>query len=252
MGRETAIQKMKWTNDGWLRLEEGGNEPKVEVPAPKLPAHPWEREPTKDDFDKRELNINFQFLRVKLEEDTLSLAERPGFLRLKGRESLNSHHTQALVARRQQSFVYTATTCIDFHPDTFQQMAGLICLYDNRNFYYLYITWEEGKGRCIDVLTSMNGVIDFLFDEKLSIPDEGMYYLKAEVNYDKLRFYHSADGHSWSSIGLVYDYSTLSDEFEEFGGDAHFTGSFVGMCCQDLSGNRKPADFDFFEYKEEA
>jgi xylan 1,4-beta-xylosidase len=251
MGRETAIQKMKWTDDNWLRLEEGGNEPKTEVPAPYLLTHLWEKEPSKDDFKSQKLNINFQFLRVKLEEDTISLTERPGFLRLKGRESLNSHHTQALVVRRQQSFIYTAETCLDFQPDNFQQMAGLISLYDNRNFYYLYLTREENKGRCIDIVTSMDGVTEFLFDEKLSIPDDGMYYLKAEVYYDKLRFYHSADGIDWNRIGLVYDYSTLSDEFEEYGGDAHFTGSFVGMCCQDLSGRRKPADFDYFEYKEE-
>jgi xylan 1,4-beta-xylosidase len=250
MGRETAIQKMKWTADGWIRLENGGNEPQVEVQAPDLPTHQWEREPERDDFDSHELNIHFQSLRVKLEEDTLSLTERPGFLRLKGRESLNSHHTQALVVRRQQSFFYTAETCLDFRPDNFQQMAGLICMYDNRNFYYLYITREEGSGRCIDVMASIDGVTEFLLDEKLSIPAEGLYYLKADVYYDKLRFFHSSHGKNWQRIGPDYDYSTLSDEFGLFGGDAHFTGSFVGLCCQDLSGNRIAADFDYFEYNE--
>ena len=251
MGRETAIQKMKWTDDGWLRLKAGGHEPQVEVPAPNLPVHKWGPEPARDDFDSKTLNINFQFLRVRLNEDTLSLKERPGFLRLKGRESLNSNHTQALVARRQQSFKYTAETCIDFQPESFQQMAGLVCMYDNRTFFYLYLTWEEDKGRCIDVFSDLDGVPEFLLDEKLSIPDKGMYFLKAEVSYDKLRFYHSPDGNVWERIGYDYDYSTLSDEFKWFGGDAHFTGSFVGMCCQDLSGSRKAADFDYFEYREE-
>jgi xylan 1,4-beta-xylosidase len=250
MGRETAIQKMEWTEDGWLRLESGGHEPLAEVQAPNLPAQVWEREPLRDNFDSNKLNLNFQFLRVKLEEDALSLSERPGFLRLKGRESLNSHHTQALVVRRQQSFFYKAETCVDFQPESFQQMAGLICIYDNRNFYYIYLTWEENKGRCIDIIASKGGATEFLLDEKLSIPDEGLYYLKADVNYDKLRFYHSANGKDWEQLGPLYDYSTLSDEFEPGGGHAHFTGSFVGMCCQDLSGRRKPADFDYFEYRE--
>ena len=250
MGRETAIQKMKWTDDGWIRLEGGGNEPLVEVPAPKLPLHKWGQEPVRDDFNGTQLNIHFQSLRIKLEEDTLSLTEKPGFLRLKGRESLNSHHTQALVARRQQSFFYTAETCIDFQPDNFQQMAGLICLYDNRNYYYLYITYEENIGRCLDIMWSMDGVTQFLLEDKLSIVEKGMYYLKADVQYDKLRFFHSADGKKWNRIGPDYDYSTLSDEFEAFGGDAHFTGSFVGICCQDLLGSRKAADFDYFEYRE--
>lgn len=251
MGRETAIQKVKWTDDGWLRLESGSNEAQVEVPAPNLPIHKWEPEPARDHFDKDILNIHFQTLRVKLDEDTISLKERPGFLRIKGRESLNSYHTQALVVRRQQSFFYSAETCLDFQPDTFQQMAGLICMYDNRNFYYLYMTWEEDKGRCIDIISSKDGVTEFLLDEKLSIRNDGMYYFKAKVHYDKLRFYHSVDGKEWKQIGPIYDYSTLSDEFEEGGGDAHFTGSFVGLCCQDLSGRRKPADFDYFEYREE-
>jgi len=129
-------------------------------------------------------------------------------------------------------------------------MAGLICMYDNRNFYYIYLTWEENLGRCIDIISSMDGVTEFLLGEKLSIPNEGKYYLKADVRYDKLKFYHSANGKDWNTIGPVFDYSTLSDEFEEGGGDAHFTGSFVGICCQDLSGRRKAADFDYFEYRE--
>jgi xylan 1,4-beta-xylosidase len=251
MGRETAIQKMKWTDDGWLRLESGGNEPQVEVPAPNLPIHKWEEEPVRDDFNDKKLNVNFQFLRVKLDDSSISLTERPGFLRLKGRESLNSYYTQALVARRQQSFFYTAETCIDFHPETFHQMAGLICMYDNRNFYYLYITHEVNLGRCIDIISSKDGHTEFLLDKKLVLPDVEFYYLKAQVHYDKLRFFHSANGKDWSRLGPVYDYSTLSDEFGAFGGDAHFTGSFVGLCCQDLSGSRKAADFDYFEYREE-
>jgi xylan 1,4-beta-xylosidase len=249
MGRETAIQKMAWTKDHWLRLEYGGNEPQEIVPAPKLPFHTWDPEAIRDDFNSETLNTHFQFLRKKLEEDTISLTERPGFLRLKGKESLNSHHTQALVARRQQSFFFTAETCIDFQPETFQQMAGLVCMYDNRNFYYIYISTEDDTGRCIDIVSSKDAVTEFLLDDKLSIPNEGLYYLKAQVSYDKLRFYHSPDGKNWNQLGPIFDYSTLSDEFEAFGAGAHFTGSFVGICCQDLSGRTKAADFDYFEYR---
>lgn len=34
IGRETAIQKMRWTKDGWLVLEAGGNMPQTEVEMP--------------------------------------------------------------------------------------------------------------------------------------------------------------------------------------------------------------------------
>jgi xylan 1,4-beta-xylosidase len=33
-------------------------------------------------------------------------------------------------------------------------------------------------------------------------------------------------------------------------GTPNFTGAFVGMCCQDLAGTRRPADFDYFVYRE--
>ncbi len=250
MGRETSIQKMEWTADGWIRLAKGGNEPEVMVEAPKLPEHKWEKENTRDDFDSPKLNINFQFLRVPLNEDSLSLTERPGFLRLKGRESLSSHHTQSLVVRRQQSFFYTAETRVEFEPENFQQLAGLICMYDNRNFYYLNVTWNEEAGKCIDIMTGINGGFDFPLRKKVSLKKTDKCYLRVTIDYDKLRFYYSTDAKEWKQIGPIFDASTLSDEFEEGGGDAHFTGAFVGLCCQDLSGTRKNADFDYFDYIE--
>jgi hypothetical protein len=30
----------------------------------------------------------------------------------------------------------------------------------------------------------------------------------------------------------------------------NFTGAFVGVCCQDLAGTRRPADFEYFDYRE--
>jgi xylan 1,4-beta-xylosidase len=250
MGRETAIQKMKWTNDGWIRLECGGNEPQVYVKSPNLPEHKWEKDNIRDDFDSDKLNINYQFLRVDLTLDSLSLTERPGFLRLKGRESLNSHHTQSLVARRQQSFIYTAETKLDFQPKNFQQMAGIVAIYDNRNFYYLHATWDEELGKCIDIISSMNGVSDYPLQKKVKLDEASDCYFRITVKYDKLKFFYSTNGQDWNPIGPIFDASTLSDEFEEGGGDAHFTGAFVGICCQDLTKSRKVADFDYFEYKE--
>ena len=38
LGRETAIQKMVWGKDGWLRTLDGQPVPTLETPAPKLPA----------------------------------------------------------------------------------------------------------------------------------------------------------------------------------------------------------------------
>ena len=252
LGRETCLQKMHWTENGWLRLANGGNEPELMVEAPSLPEHKWREIPVRDDFDSEELDINFQFLRIDLEKEGLmSLKERPGYLRLKGGESLNSHHRQSLVARRQQSFFYTAETKLEFDPVHFQQMAGLICMYDNINLYYMHVTYQEGLGRCIDIHSFISAEYgEPLNQNRISIKDEGPVYLRVKVDYDKLRFFYSEDGKNWNFTGVILDASTLSDEFDKGGGDAHFTGAFVGICCQDLSGAGKPADFDYFEYSE--
>ena len=246
LGRETAIEKMTWTDDGWFRLEHGGDKPQLKVQAPHLPEHLWEAEPVRDDFDSPKLNINLATLRIPLGEEMMSLKERPGFLRLKGKESLGSRHRQSLVARRQQSFRYTSTTCVEFEPECFQQMAGLICIYDTQNFYYLRISHDEEIGKCIGIITAQNNVYNQPVKDAC-IEGWNRAYLRAVVDYDELKFSYSTDENKWIPIGPILDISTLSDEFCTEG---KFTGAFVGLCCQDMSGNSKNADFDWFEYIE--
>ena len=53
----------------------------------------------------------------------------------------------------------------------------------------------------------------------------------------------------WRWLPQQFDASILSDECLA-PGQAHFTGAFVGMACQDLAGTGKPADFDYFAYEE--
>ena len=247
LGRETSIQKLTWTEDGWLRLEAGGNSPLEKVPAPDLPEHKWELEPARDDFDQPTLNINFQTLRVPLEENTLSLTERPGYLRLKGKENLSSRNLQSLVARRQQAFTYTAAACVEFDPENFQQMAGMVCYYNNMNFHYIFISNDEKLGKCLSIMTSNNNILDFPLDQPISIERWKSCYLRVTVNYDVLQFSYSADGKDWTNLGPTLDASILSDEHTLGYG---YTGAFVGICCQDLSGQRMHADFDWFEYIE--
>ena len=247
LGRETAIQKVAWGEDGWLRLAEGGNEGFVEVETPNLPEFKPTKAPTRDNFDSDLLNIHFQTLRVPLGEDSLSLKERPGYLRLKGRESLSSKHNQSLVARRWQAFRFTAETCVEFEPETFQQMAGLICYYDNENYYYIRVSWDEKLGKSLGIISCQNNDFKEPLDQEVALQGVDRVYLKVTVDYDLMQFHYSIDGSSWSKLGGLFDASTLSDEFCREG---WFTGAFVGICCQDLSGRRKHADFDYFEYIE--
>ena len=247
LGRETALQQVSWTEDKWLKVGPLAGRAALEVPAPNLPSQPWSEASIREEFNTIELPLEFQSLRIPLNSDTISLSERPGFLRLKGRESIGSRHTQALVARRQQSFCIRAATCLEFTPTHFKHSAGLICLYDQENLFYLKIGFEEGLGRMVEIMTRINGVLDFPLAEPVPIHDAGRWVLSVSVDHDCLQFSYGPEKKSLRLIGEVFDASILSDEHCLEG---KFTGSFVGLCCQDLTGGCCHADFDWFEYQE--
>ena len=252
LGRETAIQKMVWGEDGWLRTLDGEGIPTLETPPPSLPAHTFPPTPTREDFDSPQLPLDFQWLRTPWLEEIFSLTARPGFLRLFGRETLGSLFRQSLVARRQQSHCFSASTVIQFDPEHFQQMAGLICYYNSTKFHYLYISHDERLGKHLRVMScAPDSMQADSFTPPLAISTGEPVHLRVEVDYERLYFAYRVESvdADWRWLPQQFDASTLSDECLA-PGQAHFTGAFVGMACQDMSGAAKPADFDFFEYEE--
>lgn len=255
LGRETAIQRCVWSEDGWLRLAEGGNDPQHSVQAPALPEHPFPQQPEREDFDGSELNIHWQSLRQPFTEDWLSLTERPGYLRLKGMESPNSRFRHSLIGRRQQAFRCEAETAAEFEPETYQQMAGLIYYYNSQNYYYLRIGYDEEAGTNLAVVANDHGIYCEHTEPHIPVPAGKRIYLRLHLNDCDLQFYYSLDGREWSAIGPVLDASKISDEYathlvDGYFTDWGFTGAFIGLCAHDLSGSRKPADFDYFRYQE--
>jgi len=249
LGRETALQKMAWSPDGWLRSADGQGAPQVNVPAPKLASQPFAAPLSRADFDVPELPIDFQWLRSPYPERLWSLKERPGFLRLFGRETLGSQFEQALVARRQEAFCFTARARMEFQPEHFQQAAGLILYYHATKFHYLFLTEDDTVGRHLRVMSCVTDVGDRL-SAPIPLPaGMGNIELRMDVDYERLLFAYRLPGEAWRALPQVFDASVVSDE----AGPPtlpNFTGAFVGVCCQDLAGTRRPADFDYFEYLE--
>jgi len=246
LGRETCLQKVIWSEDGWLRLASGGTKPEKELPAPKgsLP-QPWQKIPERDHFNLVQLDANWSLLRNPADESWLTLKERPGWLRLRGRDSLHSLFEQSLVARRVQDFQFIAETCLEFSPENFMQSAGLICYCDTRQHFYLRVTQDEARGKILGVTLTDDGNYDELFESEIVVNDWKQFFLRAEIDFQKLQFSASPDGKNWRNIGPVLDASKLSDDY---GHGLHFTGAMVGICAQDVSGAKRHADFDYFDY----
>lgn len=251
LGRETAIEAMEWRSDNWIYPK--NDSPLLKIPAPSLLDFPFEKSPVRDNFDDGNLNINFQSLRVPIEETWLTLTERKGFLRLYGRESLSSFHYQSLIARRVQSFQIEASTCVEFEPMTYQQMAGLVCYYNTAHFHYLHIIGELGTNRKFLNIVSFDNCKPTELENYIEITNLKRIYLKVSFNHSDIQFYFATAENEWQKIGGILDGSILSDDYVSESSHRYrpaFTGAFVGLCCQDLSGKQLYADFDWFEYKE--
>ncbi len=245
LGRETAIQPMMWGADGWLRPAL----PQAAVPGVATEAPIVDR---CDTFDGPDLPEPFQWLRTPYPDRLFSLSARPGHLRLHGRETIGSHFEQALVARRQQAFCYTAETEVDFTPTNFQQAAGLVCYYNSTKFHFLHLTADDAGQRRLQVLSvEPIGEGRSRASMPIAVP-AGPIELRAEVDHERLRFAFRATGSAdWQWLDEVFDASLLSDE-ATITGLPNFTGAFVGMACQDMSGQGTPADFRYFAYREDA
>ena len=252
LGRETAIQKMTWGADDWLRTADGTGLPTPETPAPNLPAHAFAARPAREDFDEAALPIDFQWLRSPRPHELFSLTARPGCLRLFGRETLGSWFNQSLVARRQTAHCYSASTIIEFEPEHFQQSAGLVCYYNSAKFHYLHISHDEADGKYLRVMTcSTDSPQTDAFTPPIALPSASRVELRAEIDCERLRFGFRVEqkDREWRWLPQLFDASILSDE-ATIPGQPNFTGAFVGMACQDMSGGGRHADFDWFEYRE--
>ena len=175
------------------------------------------------------------------------LRARKGHLRLHGRESIGSLFSQALVARRQQAHCFTASTLVEFEPNHFQQMAGLVCYYNSTKFHYFYVSRDD-EGKHLRVMSALpDQVAADAFTPPIPMAGGCPIELRVEVDYERLGFAYRVPEGTWEWIPQQFDASILSDEASA-PGMPNFTGAFVGMACQDLAGTAMPADFDWFEY----
>ncbi len=260
LGRETALQEIYWEND-WPYVVggihgrecfdiEGMNE------GPKDNTWPGRVYFNEDIFDGEKpskLNINFQSLRIPLNKKLISTTDRPGYLRLYGHESLASTHTVSFIARRWQSLYFDAQTQLEFNPQSFQQAAGLVCMYDRFNFTFVFVSYDEEKGKCIDMFCRKNKNYYAPLDTPISIPnDVNKISFKVSVNGDKYQYYYSLnEDKTFIPVGPKFSSLELSDDYiQRTIGRGYFTGAFVGITCMDLQGEHLPCDFSYFEYKE--
>ena len=245
LGRETSIQKMMWSPDGWLRMADGSNLAKRIVPAPNLPPHPFPPENPLCDFDDTALPLYFCTPRNEITPDWADLTTRKGYLRLRGRETLSSCYRVSILARRLTSLQVEATTLLEYEPTHYHHLAGITCYYDTDSHFCLYKTFDEVKKQEILAAYAFVNKTMHVLAEPIPLKSGAPLWLRMRVDNDKLHLLYSADGETYLPFGNAQDITVLSDEHSKCG---CFTGTFIGIFAQDTHTQSKWASFDWFRY----
>ncbi len=246
LGRETAMQKMYWNEEGWLRLWGGGNLAKEFFEASELPEVTWEADEERDDFNEKQINLSLYSPRNDPAGFT-DLVSRPGWLLMRGQESLSSLNRASLLAHKLTSLHADASVKMEFSPEAYQHYAGICIYYDNMDYILLRKTYSEAMNcEVIDLLRVKNGQRAAILEEQIKA-GEGAVWFRVSVRGRRTCFCWSKDGKNFLPIGPDFDTSEFSDEFCENG---EFTGTFLGFYCVDALLHEKTAAFDYFEYKE--
>ena len=267
LGRETSMQRVLWFDD-WPRVVDADNRPvphpqatvqfpKLKVPLDVNPPTGRELEGKKlwrntdmiieDDFTGSALHPAFRFLRRDPADD-VRLDIGNCCLELIGRESPVSTFRQTVVAVSAGAFHYSAETCLEFAPDSFQQMAGLMVRYDERNQYYLRIAGGGAEGgRTLGVIRFAAGRFDMPIKPEIVLAP-GPVSLRVEVDAARgCFFWRQNDWADWNRLNVDLNMLQLSDEETWPQG---FTGTFVGMACHDMTGRGWISRFFRFRYEE--
>jgi xylan 1,4-beta-xylosidase len=258
LGRETALQEVHWTADGWPRIRDGV--PAETVPAPLGVTVPAERpvsseEFEQDDFDGPELGVNWSTLRRPATADWVDLTARPSFLRVYGGQSAVGRQRPSLVARRVTARRCELETVLEFDPHNYRQLAGITAYYNSRNWYYLAVTADDDHRPVLDLVTCDSGHVAVAEDSRVDLAGVGRLALRVRLDGPTLDFAWAKDGESqWQAVGPALDATTLSDEYAAQVADGEpaawgFTGAFVGLWVQDLGAEGAYADFDRATYR---
>lgn len=246
LGRETALQKMCWTTDGWLKLAAGGHLAEEYV---SLGPDGCSAEMTESteyiDFLTDSVPVGWYAPRIPAESFTAT-DNRQGWLSLRGQESLCSQNQVSLLARRLTSVCASLTTCLQFSPEVFQHNAGLVIYYDNMNYLFLQQTFDEQQlCKSLYIIQLENGVkredhLNAVFSTEETV------WLRLTVDGHRVQFFRSADNQQWHAIGREYSTVLFSDEHSRYG---EFTGTFVGIGCVDSLLHRQTAHFSCLLYR---
>lgn len=237
LGRETFLAPVSWSEDGWP-IVNGKGTVSLSMDCTTLPQKPLPIQSPMTDFSAKKLGYEWNYL-CNPDSSRYSLAERPGFLRLKASTiTIDKADSPTFVGRRQQHINFEATTCLDISGLKNGSEAGLTTYMSNDFHYDLAV--EDRVGKKFLVLSYKLSNLRHIEKEiPLSVKT---VFLKIEGDKSNYSYYYSTDSNKYEKIGAI---NTRFLSTETAGG---FTGVYLGLFVQSAKDNGSFADFDWFEY----
>lgn len=241
LGRQGVLSQIVYDEDGWptARYPSGPEE------APDLPdgGIPW-TVPRSDLFDGARLAPDWSFLGFT-PDDTYSLTERPGWLRLEpsGGRSFPPTPGQNTVVQNAAERAFTLVTRVDFAPAAATDEAGLWTFNGPETLDARLFVTADGAGA---------RAVTFSFDQTAySVPLDGggPVWLRLQRDGHDLTGSYGIDGIHWTAVGEAIDVSRMDrhQPASEGGADFNaFTGNQQGPYVQ----GDTPADFDLYLYRD--
>ncbi len=242
IGRETALDPIQWTDDGWFTIN-NGNGPSIVQTCPSLPQTTYESF-TFDNFDDNSLNVNWEFVRNP-DYSRFTLTERKGFARIyTSPGQLYQLSSKNTLVRREEELCYCAETALEFQPTALEQ-AGLTCYYSTATYIRFSLCIRNGC-RTLELVINRNHGEETL-TQIYNIPT-GKIYLRVEVDHLTRKFYYGADKDNMTLAYKVENCIFLCDEGVPDDPKRH-TGTLVGIYANGGgTASCIPADFDYFSY----
>lgn len=239
LGRETALDPVHWTEDGWFVVNDGTPSTEQNMPLP-----PYVFPENKcDDFDKESLSLDWQWVRNPNCRN-FSLTERKGWLRIyteNGR--LFELCAKNTLVRREQELKYTAETRLCFSPEMNGEQAGMVCYYATNTYIRFGLVYENGV--CIQLAVNRNMGEEIV--KTIKAPKVCDVQLKVQTEGLTRHFYYKTDN-EWIYFEKIENCIFLCDEGVP-GDRKRHTGTMVGVYANNGgSGRRIAADFDYFNY----
>jgi len=251
-GRETFLAPVKWI-DGWPIINPDYEEVQYEYSYPlesekDLAERPYSGNfEMQDEFDEDQLNINWMFLRTP-HEKWYSLEERKGFLSLQLiPETCSEKMNPAFLGHRQQHLNCSATTAIDFKPESENEKAGLLIFQNEEHFYFLCKSLENNK-EVIQLYKSgaADEEMELITSREISNEqNENLLYLEIKAEGNKYSFFYSKNKHELDLLKEDVDAMFLSTRVA--GGFVGCMFAFYATSLGKESNNK--AYFDFFNYE---